>query len=240
MPEQNTHIVLLPGLGGDKRMFDAQRERFPLLYTPDWIEPRPKESLPDYAKRLADTLPVKDGRPLLLGGASFGGMVAREVARHLDPDALVLIGSAHHPTHVPALARHLSKNVAWVMSKGIYQRAKPLGRLLTRPFGVHEHKDERELFLRMLREAEPDFLRWAAGAVGRWQAPTLDDVPVYRVHGGNDLILPKKDASVHGPIHIVKGAGHLVNMTHKDEVNEFLSRIAKQLHALADADEARP
>ena len=32
-------LVLIPGLGADERLFDAQRKAFPELHVPAWIAP---------------------------------------------------------------------------------------------------------------------------------------------------------------------------------------------------------
>ena len=95
MSRTDLNVVFLPGLGADGRLFTSQREVFPDLLTPPWPPPAPDESLPGYAVRLAGTLPL--ARPLVLGGCSFGGMVACEMARILKPDALVLMGSVSRP-----------------------------------------------------------------------------------------------------------------------------------------------
>src|SRR5689334_9890540 len=88
-------MLLLPGLGWDERIFRAQRSRFPDLRTPAWIDPQPKESLNAYAARLAKV--VDPGCPCVVGGASFGGVVALEMAVHLRASACVLIGSIRSP-----------------------------------------------------------------------------------------------------------------------------------------------
>ncbi len=113
-------LILLPGLGADERLLEPQRRAFPQLIVPPWIPPRTKESLADYAARMAESvthctphalreekpLAEREERPhaereeykprLVLGGVSFGGMLAYEMARHLKPDAVVLIASCRN------------------------------------------------------------------------------------------------------------------------------------------------
>lgn len=67
--------ILLPRLGADRRLFEPQSLAFPDLLVPPWIVPEKHEKLPDYAARLAKTI-APGRRPLILGGSSFGGMVA--------------------------------------------------------------------------------------------------------------------------------------------------------------------
>ncbi len=81
--ENGLPLILLSGMAADARLFALQQADFPGLVVPDWIEPRPKEPLPAYAARLARL--VDPGRPCLVGGASFGGLVALELAPTCKP-----------------------------------------------------------------------------------------------------------------------------------------------------------
>src|SRR4029453_17082103 len=92
-------IVLLSGLTTDERLFAAQRARFPNVTVPRWIDPLPGETLPGYAARMGRI--VDPGRPCIVGGASFGGAVALEMATHLSSVACVLIGSLRSPEELP-------------------------------------------------------------------------------------------------------------------------------------------
>src|SRR5213076_2537842 len=90
-PPEAPRLVLFPGLGADGRLFEPQREAFPHLKVPQWLEPRLRESLSEYGRRMAEGVVEEPGVPVYLGGASFGGAVALEVARHVRPRAVFLI-----------------------------------------------------------------------------------------------------------------------------------------------------
>ena len=75
-------LILLSGMGADGRLFREQRGCFPNLITPDWIPHRRGDTLASYAERMARH--IDPGCPCYVGGASFGGMVALEIARHSD------------------------------------------------------------------------------------------------------------------------------------------------------------
>lgn len=79
----NSTIVLLPGLGADQRLFHPQQAAIPNLVIPSWPAPQPQDSLPTFAARLTDAIPRHES--LYLGGSSFGGMVALELAARLRP-----------------------------------------------------------------------------------------------------------------------------------------------------------
>ncbi|HEY0140718.1 MAG TPA: hypothetical protein VGF48_07470 [Thermoanaerobaculia bacterium] len=75
-------LLLLPAVGADRRLFDSQRSCAAELHVIEWIDPAaPDEPLAHYAQRLASS--VDTSRPFVLGGASFGGMVALQLARHV-------------------------------------------------------------------------------------------------------------------------------------------------------------
>ena len=99
-------LILLPGVGGDSRLFSAQRIAFPELVLPRWIEPKPRESLVDYAARFAKV--IDPGCPCFLGGVSFGGVVnALEVATHIlqTRRECYLFGSIRHSRQLPKRLR---------------------------------------------------------------------------------------------------------------------------------------
>src|SRR5689334_5595161 len=101
---QNEHqipLILFSGLAADAAVFLPQTQAFPNLEVQGWIEPRPDDTFETYCRRLAGVIRPR-GR-CVIGGMSFGGMVALEVARHLDPLAVVLIASAREPAELPRL-----------------------------------------------------------------------------------------------------------------------------------------
>jgi len=92
-------LILFPGMGADARLFAPQRAAFPQLIVPTWIKPERGESLAAYAERCARQ--IDPGEECFVGGASFGGFVAVEAARHLRAKACFLIGSARGPDELP-------------------------------------------------------------------------------------------------------------------------------------------
>ena len=100
--DTNTPLVLLSGLAADDRIFTPQKACFRGLHCPAWLPPHRHESIDEYAKRLADTL---DAGPCIIGGASFGGIVALHLANHVDATAVILIGSIKSPSQLPVYAR---------------------------------------------------------------------------------------------------------------------------------------
>src|SRR4051812_45705088 len=99
-------LILLPGMGADERLFVPQREVFgDQLIVPKWISHVENDTIATYAQRLAEKVDPK--KPCFVGGASFGGFVAMEMARHLQTLGVFLIGSVRTPDEMPPSLRAL-------------------------------------------------------------------------------------------------------------------------------------
>ena len=214
--------ILLPGLGGDARLFEPQRA-LGRLVVPRWIDPRPDEALSSYAARLAHAIRrdhALDG-PYALGGVSFGGVVAQEMARVLDPQAVALIASCRS-------SDALAPAVRWFRA-GVELVPRPLAR-----WGVEQARTAiaarsaafpfpRRLVAEMADSVSSEFIRWATGAIVRWPGTQLRGRRVRQIHGSRDTIIP---ADRVWPDEWVPGGEHLINLTHPDQVNRFLQATA--------------
>jgi pimeloyl-ACP methyl ester carboxylesterase len=207
-------LVLLPGLGADPRLFDPQRQAVPGLVSIPWPEARKTDTLASYGARVASLLPRTDS--LVLGGSSFGGMVALEMAAAIRPRAVILIGSCRSPR---ALA-------SWIRGASPLLRAAPAGLLRPRRWGLplaapivgFPGREHSGLAWDMVSGLSPAFLKWGIDAILSWK-PAPVPVPVRHVHGSADRIIPLRGVE---PDRVIRGAGHLLTLTHAEAVNAFL------------------
>jgi pimeloyl-ACP methyl ester carboxylesterase len=228
-------LILIPGLGADGRIFDPQRVLpWPILIV-QWIDPKSRESMAGYAARLAATLTVAP--PYFLCGMSLGGMLALEMARHLQPEAVILISSARSSAGIRPLYRLAGRGLAAVPLWGELPRcaSDPLARFFAR-YALPSHNnltpEQTDLCVEVSTSCSPRFVRWACRAVTTWPGLERIDVPVYHIHGELDRMIPLK--RVH-PDYVVRSGGHLINITHADEVNRYLrEKIEAQLRARRD------
>ena len=196
-------LFVLPGIGADGRLFDGQRAVRDVRVI-EWIAPG-YETLPDYAKRLAGELAINE--PFDLGGASFGGMIALELARHIAPERVFLFGSCRTPRAIAPSLRAL--------------RFLPVirpPRIAARWFGA-KSREHIDLFADMLANTPLDFIRWGLSAIFSWPGVEQLPMPIVHIHGARDRIIPIARVR---PDHAIAGAGHLLTITHADAVNAFL------------------
>lgn len=231
-------FILFPGLGADGRLFVPQRVLPVEIITPAWIPPLEGESLAAYTGRMAKHMMhagiCVPGESVHLGGASFGGMVAQELAGALLREGVkvrgvVLIASARS-------GREVSRTLSWVErgSRVLPDTLLEFGRRRAKLIGP-EFRAVPLPMKRLLREmflaTDLDFLRWGSRAIIEWPgagakaeaaedaAPVRPPVPVRQIHGAEDRVIPIRH--VHPDV-IIPGAGHLVNITHAAEVNQFI------------------
>ncbi len=200
-----------------------QREAFPQLIVPPRIPPRRNESLPDYAARMAETITPSRDRPLVLGGVSFGGMLAYEMARHLRPDVVVLIASCRKQESLSPVYRAGRRLVPWIPF-WVWSVAKLdliSGVVVRMRLGVAA--SQRDLAIRMFRDADSRYMHWTLQAILNWDPQPLLGVRVLQIHGGRDSLIPARRVEAD---QIIPDGGHMINVTHADQVNLFITKAA--------------
>jgi pimeloyl-ACP methyl ester carboxylesterase len=224
MTDQSPKLILIPGLGTDERLFERQRAAFSDLWVPPWIVPRDGEGLPEYAVRLAEMIRQRHTEPIVLGGVSLGGMLAYEVARHIKPQAVILIASCHTRRGIRGFFRACG-HIWPVMPSGVFRIVKFASVPALRMFGpmMPEH---RRLCAEMFSRSDAHFMHWAISAILNWNPLPLAETPVFQLHGIHDRIIPLKCVE---PDKILPHGGHLINITHADEVNAYIKDIIAKL-----------
>jgi pimeloyl-ACP methyl ester carboxylesterase len=211
-------LVLFSGMAADARLFRSIRISEVEIVTPDHAAPVSGEKLTQYATRMADALSIQPED--IVGGISFGGMLAGEIARQRRVAGLILLGTCLGPDRLPQSYR-------WIERFGVFIPDFLLSFRSWRPW-------VRWRFAPLTRDAETCLIEMAnlypaaqIRAFGRmimdWSG--VDDVtcPVLSIHGDSDRIIPLKSASCDI---ILKDAGHAFTLTHAEQttsaIREFL------------------
>ncbi|MEW6251909.1 MAG: alpha/beta hydrolase [Planctomycetota bacterium] len=218
-----TPLILLPGLGADAQLLEPQRAFFPGLATPPWPAHVPGETLRDYAQRAAAAITplLPAGGGYHLGGCSFGGMVALEAVAHLPvpPRAIFLIASARSGQAIAPHLRYFVK-FASILPERAFAAGQALTPLFMQKFG-RLSPEQADWFAAILAGVDAGFVRWGIAAITDWEGCELPpDVPVHTIHGSDDELIPCKQVR---PDVVIQGGGHLISVTHADEVNRFIA-----------------
>lgn len=210
------NIYCISGLGADRRVFTKLIFKGYQPVHINWLTPKKKESIADYAKRLiAD---IKEEKPILIG-LSFGGIVATEIAKQIATEKVILISSAKEQAEVPwyfGMFRwfpiHLLipfKSLLWA----VYW--------LINWFFSLETVAERQLLKAILVDTDAVFLKWAINQVVRWQNQTIPD-SIYHIHGTGDRVFPL--GFVEADAMVEKG-GHFMIMNRAEQISNLIDKI---------------
>lgn len=214
-------LILLSGLAAGPSVFLPQSVALNQLYVPDWPEPQPGDTLDTYAARIAEGLSKAgfDG-PCIIGGASFGGMLAQFVAKRVDARAIVLIGSVRGPEELPMhvkAARILAPLVCLLPVRVAQWICRPL---ISQP--VRKAAPFLSGLARQFVQCDASVFQWSLAALLRWRVRPEPSCRVYHIHGGRDRVLPCRLTT---PSETIDHGGHLITLTHPIEVNAFLRNV---------------
>ena len=67
------------------------------------------------------------------------------------------------------------------------------------------------------------FFKWGCSAILDWR-PSPVSAPVFHLHGDRDLLIPVHRVR---PTQVVRGGGHLLNLTHPAEVTSFIEQALR-------------
>ena len=216
-------LILLPGLGADRKVFQPQLDSDELaefdLIVPDWIPAEKGEGLESYARRLAEGVTV-ESRPCYVAGLSFGGMLAPYVGEAVGAVGCFLIATIRCGDELPWYYRML-RPLPSILPSAVWEIPKAAARahraLLGRRFSENRLSIYEQLF-RCPSARLHEFARMCAN----WRGPSRDfDFPVFHIHGTNDRVLPLRFTEAD---ELLLGAGHCLTLTRPDDVNAFLLR----------------
>ncbi|TXK38022.1 alpha/beta fold hydrolase [Pontibacter qinzhouensis] len=182
----------------------------------DWIAPLSlQESLAEYAGRLKAQITAPT--PILIG-LSFGGVIAIELAKLLQPRKLIIISSLAQSAALPWYYRALGKlKLQRYIPLKVLQSFLPLAPFF---FGAHSPA-EKKLLRQVILDIDENYLRWALEQLLAWRQK--EPLPnLLHLHGTADKVLPLRQRP---GMYIVKGGEHLMVMDRAPEISAILHNI---------------
>ncbi|TWU36510.1 Alpha/beta hydrolase family protein [Novipirellula aureliae] len=223
MHSDSIPLILFSGLAADCEVFALQSLAFENLVVPSWPVPKSDDTIDSYSKRLAGEL--RQFGPAVIGGASFGGIVALHVAKYLDPLAVILIGSIRSSDELPQYAkwaRPLRPLVSLLPVRLMQIACVPIGSKALGCWFPHLSG-----LARQFCHSDPRVFKWSLSRILDWDSTPQFDCPIFHIHGDRDMVLPIRHTT---PTQIVAGGGHVISLTHAREVNAFIRLVLKQLN----------
>jgi hypothetical protein len=217
-------VYFISGLGADKRAF--QKLVLPenlLIRHIEWVDNSINESLPDYCHKLC--IQINTSEPFILVGLSFGGIVAVELSKIIQPEQIILISSISTAAQLPMdrvgyffiKKLHLYKCIP----SFIFKKANAITYWL---FGVKK-TEEKELLTQIISDTPSTFAKWAMGKILTWENNCKPE-NIFHIHGTADKLFPIKNIIPDVRIH---NGGHFMVYSKADEISRILSNRLKTI-----------
>lgn len=191
--------------------------------TPDHLPPEKNESLASYANRVANAHSIRESD--IVGGASFGGMIAAEIAQQRKSAGLILLGSSLKPNRLPSSYR-LMEIFGPLIPDFIlgFRSWSPLVRWRFEPLS----REAEQCLIAMAVDCPTSQIREFGRMIVGWKGIETVGCPVLSIHGDNDKIIPLHAAE---PGKIIKNAGHAFTLTHTAETIAEIRSFLRSLNA---------
>ena len=206
------NLYVFSGLGADERVFYKIDFSNYHVHFIKWIRPHRNESMESYALRL--TLQITNEKPILVG-LSFGGMMAVEVAKHIDTEKIILISSAKCRKEIPFYFRLAGKiGLANIIPSTALIKIN----VFTNWFFSNRTPQDKRLLSAILHDTDAIFLKWAILKIASWQNIIVPN-NVYHIHGDADRVLPCRYATCNA---VIKDGAHLMIVSKATEVSTIM------------------
>ncbi len=214
MSEQKTKVYFVPGMAAGKEIFKnikLPEERYE-IHILEWLIPEKNESMESYARRMAASI---DGEDVVLSGVSFGGVVAQEMAKFVNPKKLIIISSVKSPSELPLRLKLAGKTGAYkLMPTRLMLSAEDLTKFSVGP----RSKKRLNLYQTFLHVRDKRYLDWAIKNMVRWQQKEPHR-KIIHIHGDKDIIFPIKNIN---DCVVLEGGTHIMLLDKGKQVSEKL------------------
>ncbi|QQL51427.1 alpha/beta hydrolase [Mucilaginibacter ginkgonis] len=209
-------VYFISGLGADRRAFDRIRITNVEKVFVDWIEPDRRDTIATYAGKLISHYGIKHNDTVV--GLSLGGVMAIEINKQIGLAKAILISSIRSTDEAPAYFKTFSR---WPVFKLASEKAIiDIAARMVPVMGKME-KVKTNLFTDMIRDSSPKFVKWAMGAILKWQSTTQFD-NVYQIIGDKDRVFDFRKTP---NATVIKGGSHIMVYNRADEVSAWLEQI---------------
>lgn len=198
--------IILPGMGANSNMYPKEKyNSLENVIFAEWPVYEGEDTIGTIARKIIDQYQINS--EMVVGGSSFGGIVAIEIAKTIGINKAILIGSATDPACINPLLKKLS-NLAEITPFQFIQA-------LTGTVNRYMNSE----LLQMFEESDSEFIRAMCTALFKWEGLCGFACDIHHIHGEKDLVIfpPRQN------VKIIPGGGHLISITHAEEVASFIN-----------------
>lgn len=209
-------VYAISGLGADKRVFQYLNLNCELIPI-EWIKPEKGESIESYSLRLSKNIDTSEKFGIL--GVSFGGLVAVEMSKNLNPKLTILISSVEQRNELRSIYRIFGKlSLAKLIPKKLFDPPRFIANWLFKT-------KEKELLNQILNDTDLSFTKWAVNELINWENTTKLKNRTLKIEGSHDkLIPPQKGANSY----LIANGEHLMIVDRASEISAIINEEIKK------------
>lgn len=196
------HVYLMPGMAASSSIFERIKlpEEVFEIHLLEWFMPEKKETLQNYAKRMAEN--IKHDEVVLIG-VSFGGILVQEMAQFVNPKKVIIVSSVKSNKELPRRMKIAKTTKAYkILPTSLLENVESLVKYA---FG-DVIKSRLKLYETFLSMRDKRYLDWAIEQVVCWERTEIDP-NVIHIHGDADEVFPSKNIkefiNIKGGTHIM-------------------------------------
>ncbi|MCL6274028.1 alpha/beta hydrolase [Muricauda sp. 2012CJ35-5] len=177
----------------------------------DWVEHKKGESISEYSLRLINKIDTSQEFSVL--GVSFGGLIAVEVSKIINPKYTILISSIETKEEISWIYRAVGKvGLTRFLPSSLFDPPRRIAKYL---FGAFNY----ELLNNILDDTNLDFTKWALNVFITWSnKEKLKNV--IRIHGTKDKLIPWKSKS---ESKLIDNGEHFMIVDRAAEISEIIN-----------------
>lgn len=217
-------LYQISGLGANGHVFRNLKidKEVETEYIP-WLQPEPNESLTHYSERMLNSINPKDD--FMLMGISFGGIVAQEINRLIDPLHTFLISTVKTHQELPPYMRLSARvNAHKVIPMSFLTSEKAFSYMMLRK--LYYSNREKDAIDEIFEYKDPYYLSWSINQIVNWHNEVEVGKNTTHLHGNRDIVFPSKYIQ---EAKIIEGGTHIMIMQKPKIISEEINTIIKGL-----------
>lgn len=203
-------IYGISGLGADKRVFNFLELDYPFVAI-EWIKPNLNESIKSYAIRLSKS--IDTSTDFILIGVSFGGLIAVELNKILNPRLTILVSSAETKHDLRLTYRLIGKTgIIKYLPKKFFSIPNYIATFIFTA-------DNSILLQSILKDSDAEFTKWAINELVLWNNEQKF-TNMISIHGTNDRLIPwnKSKQTV-----LIPNGGHFMIVDKASQISKVIN-----------------
>lgn len=199
----------ISGLGADKRVFQNLSLDYELIPV-DWIEPKKNETIENYSIRLSRKIDTTKKFGII--GVSFGGLVAVEISKKLNPALTILISSAETYKELRVIYQLFGKSkLVNLIPAKLFDPPRRIAHWI---FGAKN----KQLLSQILDDTDLNFAKWAVKELVNWKNEERLTNPILKIGGTHDKLISAKRNTK-----LIERGEHFMIVDRADEISEIIN-----------------